>query len=67
MSVRVSEDEAALIDAARGPAERGTWLREAALAAASPAPRRNPKACKHENMRLTKGVCPDCLQYAAKK
>jgi hypothetical protein len=67
MSIRVSEAEAAEIDAARGPADRGTWLRDVALKAARPAPRKNPKACRHEGMRLVKGVCPDCHQYAVKK
>jgi hypothetical protein len=66
-SVRLNEAEAAEIDAARGTADRGTWLRDVALAAARPAPKKNPRACKHEGMRLVKGVCPDCNQYAVKK
>ena len=36
MSVRFSEPEAEEIDAARGSMDRGSWLREAALAAARP-------------------------------
>ena len=90
MSVRVSDAEAAEIDAARGPADRGTWLRDVALAAArkparapravpgaaerpatSPVadrgPRRDPKTCKHANMRLHRGWCPDCESMAVKK
>ena len=94
MSARFSEAEAALVDAARGTADRGAWLREVALAAARrPArkppvvlsrgdraalqheaerapergPRRDPKNCKHEGLRLTKGYCPDCETMAVKK
>lgn len=67
VSVRLNEAEAAGIDAARGPVERGAWMREAALAAARPAPKKNPKACKHEGMRLHRGWCPDCESMAVKK
>jgi hypothetical protein len=35
MNVKLSESEAAVIDAARGTTARGTWLREAALAVAN--------------------------------
>lgn len=67
ISVRVNEAEAAEIDAARGTADRGTWLRDVALAAARPAPKRNPKNCKHEGMKLHRGWCPDCETIAVKK
>jgi hypothetical protein len=67
ISVRLSEAEAALVDAARGADERGAWIREVALAAATPAPKRNPKNCKHEGMKLHRGWCPDCESMAVKK
>jgi hypothetical protein len=28
---------------------------------------RPPKNCKHPNLRLTKGVCPDCSEYVPSK
>jgi hypothetical protein len=67
VAVRLTEAEAAEIDAARGAVDRRTWVREAALAAARPAPRRSPKNCKHEGMRLHRGWCPDCESLAVKK
>ena len=67
VKVRLTEAEAAEVDAARGPAERSAWIRSAALAAARPAPKRNPRNCKHDGMRLTKGWCPDCESMAVKK
>lgn len=67
VSVRLSEAEAAEVDAARGATERGAWIREAALAAARPAPKQNPKACKHAGMKLHRGWCPDCETMAVKK
>jgi len=67
VSVRLSDAEAADIDAARGPVERGAWMREAALSAARPAPKQNPKTCKHAGMKLHRGWCPDCESMAVKK
>lgn len=67
VKVRLTEAEAAEVDAARGPAERSAWIRSAALAAARPAPKRKPGNCKHEGLRLAKGVCPDCSTWAVKK
>lgn len=67
VKVRLTEAEAAEVDAARGPAERAAWIRSAALAAARPAPKRSPRNCKHEGLRLAKGVCPDCQSWAVKK
>lgn len=26
-----------------------------------------PKNCKHQNLRMAKGVCPDCKTYVTKK
>ena len=66
-SVRLTESEAAEIDAARGTADRSAWVRDVALEAARPAPRKNPKNCKHENLRMVKGVCPDCGTFAVRK
>lgn len=31
----------------------------------TPAPK--PRNCKHPNLRLTKGVCPDCREYVSGK
>lgn len=31
-----------------------------------PAARRGPKNCRHPNMRLSKGVCPDCSEWVSK-
>lgn len=67
VSVRLSNAEAAEIDAARGTADRGTWLREVALAAARPEPKKNPKNCRHDGMKLHRGWCPDCESMAVKK
>jgi Zn finger protein HypA/HybF involved in hydrogenase expression len=67
VTVRLTGVEAAEIDAVRGKVSRGTWLRDAALAAVRPAPKGNPKNCKHENMRLHRGYCPDCETMAVKR
>ena len=32
-----------------------------------PEPERTPKNCKHPNMRVSKGVCPDCCEWVASK
>ena len=70
--MRLTEAEAAQIDEARAGAKREWWIRTAALAAAreqaqQQKAKRNPKNCKHEGMRLAKGVCPDCQTWAVKK
>ena len=31
----------------------------------SPEPARKPRSCKHSNMRLSKGVCPDCDDWVS--
>ena len=33
----------------------------------APKPRRDPKTCKHQNMALHRGYCPDCETMAVKK
>lgn len=65
VTLRLTPAEAAEIDAARGPVERAAWMRDAALAAARPEPRRGGK-CRHEGLRLTKGICPDCMKWAVR-
>ena len=32
----------------------------------TPEPERKPKNCKHPNMRMSKGVCPDCQEWVTK-
>jgi hypothetical protein len=74
VTVKLSGGEAAEVDRARGTTERATWLRETALRAARgqlvPAPARTERqagSCKHEGLRLAKGVCPDCRRWVTKK
>ena len=75
LSFKVSEAEAARIDLAREGMDRSEWLRLAALSAAlrhrppaghadTPAP--PAEACEHPNLRVIKGVCPDCREWAVK-
>lgn len=90
VTIKLSEPEAAEIDAARGDTERIPWMREAILAAARGAagngnpgvpetgnrspgktpdrggPRETAKPCKHRNMRMSKGICPDCQTWVVK-
>jgi hypothetical protein len=66
VTVRLTDAEAAEIDGLRGKVGRGPWIRGAALASARPQPKQGGK-CKHENLRLVKGVCPDCGLYAVRK
>lgn len=42
------------------PGGEVTEVRSFALASA-------PKECKHRNLRMAKGVCPDCKTYVAKR
>lgn len=37
------------------------------VAPSEPEPERAPATCKHKGLRLSKGVCPDCMTYVAKK
>ena len=105
VAVRMTPQEMADLDAARGQVSRSEWLRRillgaeprlsgkfsaitlprvaaagcnlgdavAAIAAARPAPLREPeperapKNCKHPNFRGVKGVCPDCCEWVAGK
>lgn len=67
VTLRLTPSEAALVDAARGTAERAAWMRQAVLAAAGPAPKRKAGNCRHEGLRLTKGICPDCGTWAVRK
>lgn len=67
VTVRLTGTEAADIDRARGGAGRAEWIRDAALGAARPPARRPARSCKHENLRMVKGVCPDCGTFAVRK
>ena len=35
------------------------------VAAEEPRPQRAGKSCKHKNMRMSKGVCPDCQEWVS--
>lgn len=56
---KVSEAEAALIDAARGTVSRSEWIRSAALATTLPA----EEDCPHPEARINKGLCGACGTY----
>jgi hypothetical protein len=66
VSVRLSEAEAADIDAARGSARREWWIRTAACLVAQErvaqqAAKRDPKACPpHPKRRVIRGFCGAC-------
>lgn len=66
VTVRLTDAEAAEIDALRGKVGRGPWIRDAALTSARPQSKQTGK-CRHENLRLVKGVCPDCGVFAVRK
>jgi len=82
VNIKLSDAEAAVIDAARGDLERGPWMRKAALSVArrdsgipqqgrdnrAPEPPSSPpRKCRHPNLRIAKGVCPDCSTYVASR
>ncbi len=66
VTVRLSETEAAEVDAARGTFGREAWMRAAVLAAAreraaQQKAKRDPKACPpHPKRRVIRGLCGAC-------
>lgn len=72
--VKVSEQDAAAIDQARGARSRSDWGREALLEHARPRQRTRPQSparvqdqrepeCPHPKARIAKGLCNACGTY----
>lgn len=71
-AVRKAAARQAEVQAPRAAAGTVTFLEPGGVPVASepvpevPAAKRGPKNCKHPNMRLSKGVCPDCSEWVSK-